>query len=350
MSAGSQAGGREDGVAARKADHLRLSLQEDVGHVGITTGLEALRLNARALPGCSLADVDLGVELFGRRVAAPVAISCMTGGTGAAGPVNRALAAAAQEHRVVLGLGSGRSLLEGGDPASFQVRDIAPDVLLLANLGAVQLAEHWVEGCRRLLEATGADVLVLHLNAVQEAVQPGGDTDFEGVLEAIETVAGRLEVPVVVKEVGFGMAREDIAALVDAGVAGIDVAGAGGTNWATVEGQRDSRAGRVAGAFADWGWSTVDSLRSAATVRAERGSAVVLMASGGLEDGVDAAKCVALGADLAGFGRRLLAAGAEGPAAASEELGVLVEQLRIAVWATGHRSVTGLGPGDLRPA
>lgn len=331
----------------RKADHLRVVLDGDVAHVGLTTGLEHLRLAARALPERDLADVDLSVTFLGRRVGAPVLISCMTGGTGEAGPVNAALAEAAQVHGVGLGLGSGRVLLEGGDPSSFEVRDMAPDVPLLANLGAVQLPEVGLDGCRELVERTRADVLVLHLNAVQEAVQPGGDTGFAGLVDAIAGVVEGLDAPVVVKEVGFGMAPADIDLLVGAGVAGIDVAGAGGTNWATVEGRRDTAAGRVAAAFADWGWSTVDSLR-AATARLGAlpdGQRPLLIGSGGLADGVDAVKVLCLGADLAGFGRRLIGPAADGPAAATDHLGVLLEQMRVAIWAVGAAT-----PADLSPS
>lgn len=331
--------------AQRKADHLRVSLEEPVDHRGITTGLERYRLNARALPGSALDDVELSTDVFGRRLRAPLLISCMTGGTSEAGPVNLALAEAAQQHGIALGLGSGRVLLEGADPVSFQVREVAPDVLLLANLGAVQLGEYGVAGCQELIDMTAADVLVLHLNAVQEAVQPDGDTNFGGVLDRIAEVVTGLSVPVVVKEVGFGLAPADVAALVGAGVAGIDVAGAGGTNWATVEGHRDDRAGRVAAAFADWGWSTVESLEAATTGGTD---GVVVVASGGLRTGADAAKCLALGADLAGFGRRLLPAAANGAAAAAEAADVLITQLRIAVWATGNVRTRDLDRSHLR--
>ncbi|MGI9019059.1 MAG: type 2 isopentenyl-diphosphate Delta-isomerase [Euzebya sp.] len=331
----------------RKADHLRVALGQDVGHVGITTGLEALRLNARALPGRDLVDVSLACQVFGIPVAAPLLISCMTGGTSEAGQVNAALAEAAAEHGVALGLGSGRVLLEGGDPSSFEVRQIAPDVPLLANLGAVQLPQVGIDGCLELLGLTGADVLVLHLNAVQEAVQPGGDTTFGGVIEHIAEVTQQVQVPVVVKEVGFGLGPSDIDELLAAGVAGIDVAGAGGTNWATVEGHRDHHAGQVARAFAGWGWSTVESL-TAAVARA--GEEVVVIASGGLADGVDAVKCLALGADLAGFGRRLLAPAAQGPKAASRALDVLIQQVRIAIWAVGAAGVADLDGSHLRRA
>ena len=333
-------------AAARKRDHLRLTLEGEVGFAQLTTGLETVRVIPRALPESALDEVDLSFPLWGRVLVAPILISCMTGGTSQAGVVNRALAVAAQEHRVALGLGSGRVLLEGGSSEGFAVRDVAPDVLILANLGAVQLHTYNVSDCRELVELCDADALVLHCNAVQEAVQRGGDTDFSGLLEAIADVCAGLDVPVIVKEVGFGLAPADVAALASAGVAAIDVAGAGGTNWARVEGLRDDHAGRVAEAFADWGLPTADAVRGARSVLDAMGAGDIrLIGSGGLRSGVDALKVLCLGADLAGVARGLLQAGADGPDAATEAVGVLVEQLRVAAWAAGATS-----PADLTAA
>ncbi len=332
-------------LSGRKRDHLRLSLDADVGFASLTTGLEAVRVMPRALPERDLEAVDLSLSLWGRTLSAPLLISCMTGGVSEAGPVNRALAAAAQRHGVALGLGSGRALLEGGDPATFAVLDVAPDVLVLANLGAVQLRTYGVDECRRLLDACAADVLVLHANAVQEAVQPGGDTTFAGLIERIAVVCEALDRPVVVKEVGFGLAPADVSALAAAGVAGVDVAGAGGTNWARVEGLRDDRAGAVAAAFADWGLPTADAIRGARAALDSAGADdVVLVGSGGLRHGVDALKALCLGADVAGVARGLLAAGAAGADAATAAVGVLCEQLRVAAWAAGAGGVGDLGP------
>lgn len=333
-------------TAQRKRDHLRFALADEVVQGRTTTGFERVRVRPRALPERDLGAVDLSVACFGRTLAAPLLLSCMTGGTSEAGPVNRALAAAAQAHGVALGLGSARALLEAPAVAdSFRVRDLAPDALVLANLGAVQLHQYGVDACRRVLGECGADVLVLHLNAVQEAVQPEGDTDFRGVLARIAEVCAGLEAPVVVKEVGFGLSGDDVRRLVDAGVAGVDVAGAGGTNWALIEGQRDTRAGRLAEAFADWGLPTADALRDARVALDDAGaSAVVLIASGGLRHGIDALKALCCGADLAGLARGVLAAAASGPAAASEAVGVLVDQLRIGMWAAGAASPADLGP------
>jgi isopentenyl-diphosphate Delta-isomerase len=339
-------------LADRKRDHLRIVLGEAVGHDGAQTGLDRLRVRPCALPERDLDAVDLRQWLWGRELAAPLLLSCMTGGVGEAGPVNRALAAAAQAHGVALGLGSGRVLLEDPDAvASFRVRDRAPDVLLLATLGAVQLHEHGPEACARLLELCAADGLVLHVNAVQEAVQRGGDTAFGDLLPRIARLCAALPAPVMVKEVGFGIAAEDVRRLVEAVVAGIDVAGAGGTNWARVEGHRDARAAAVAAAFGAWGLPTAAAILEARAVLERAGAGdVVLVGSGGLRHGVDALKALCLGADVVGFARTVLAAGAQGPETAIETVGVLVEQLRIGAWAAGAGRLCDLGRERLDPA
>lgn len=333
--------------APRKADHLRLALTEEVGFDDLRPGLDDLRVIPRALPERDLAEVDLSLTLWGHDLASPLLLSCMTGGTTQAGAVNRSLAVAAQEHGVALGLGSGRVLLEGGSAESFAVRDVAPDVLLLANLGAVQLHEYAIDDCKRLVELCAADALVLHVNAVQEAVQPEGDTEFGGLLGLIEAVCVALDVPVLAKEVGFGLAPADVSALIAAGVAGVDVAGAGGTNWARIEGLRDTRAGALAAAFTDWGLPTAAAVRGARAEIDRAGADVALFGSGGLRHGVDALKVLCLGADIAGVARGVLAAAAQGPEAAVEAVGVLVEQLRIAAWAAGAGTVRDIGPSLL---
>lgn len=336
----------ESVTAARKRDHLRMSLREDVGFASLTTGLDEVRLRARALPESDLADVDLSRSLWGRRLSAPLMVSCMTGGTSEAGSVNRALATAAQRQGVAVGLGSGRVLLEEpGRTEGFLVRDVAPDVLLAANIGAAQLREHGLEACRRLVERCEADVLVVHLNAVQEAVQLEGSPAFAGVLDAIATLATGLDVPVIAKEVGFGMAPEDVRALAEVGVAGIDVAGAGGTNWARVEGHRDEEVAEVASAFADWGWPTATAVRQARATLDQFGAGEVeLIGSGGLRHGVDALKVLCLGASMAALARGLLHAAAKGPAQADRALAVIKRQLAIAAWTCGARRLPDVSP------
>ncbi|HEX7942041.1 MAG TPA: type 2 isopentenyl-diphosphate Delta-isomerase, partial [Gemmatimonadaceae bacterium] len=263
----------DGGTASRKSEHIRVNLREDVAAKGIRSGFDEYRFVHRALPELNLGDVDTATELFGRRLSAPILISCMTGGTAEARRLNHTLARVAQRVRFAMGLGSGRALLERPKLIdTFDVRPVAPDVLLFANLGAVQLNRGFgAANCWRLVDALQADALVLHLNALQEALQPEGDTCFEGLLEKIGDVCSRLEVPVVVKEVGWGISPDVVRALLDVGVAAVDVAGAGGTSWSEVERHRiaDPWRARVAGAFADWGIPTAECLRSARRVSAE---------------------------------------------------------------------------------
>ena len=204
---------------------------------GLTTGLERYRFIHRALPEVNLDDVDLNLSLFHRCLCAPILISSMTGGTEEASRINRTLAEAAQTTGIAMGLGSQRAAIEHPELIeTFRVRDVAPDILLFANLGAVQLNYGYgVDECRRAVEMIQADALILHLNAVQEAVQPEGDTRFAGLTNQIEQVCRALSVPVIAKEVGWGFSEADVRLLVNAGVSAIDVAGAGGTSWSQVE-------------------------------------------------------------------------------------------------------------------
>jgi isopentenyl-diphosphate delta-isomerase len=329
-------------TVGRKADHLRIAAGPDVAHTG-GTGFERLRLRHRALPERDLDSVSLETTFLGARLRAPLVVSAMTGGTSEAGLINARLARAACEHGLALVLGSGRALLD--DPSllpTYRSADRPP--LLLGNLGAAQVrGPDAGERAERLVELLGADGLTIHLNAIQEAVQPEGQPAFAGVAAGIAAVVARLApLPVVVKEVGFGMDAADVALLRDAGVAAIDVAGAGGTNWALVEGHRDEAAADVAAAFADWGVPTVDALVSAR----EAAPALPIIASGGLRDGVDAAKALAIGASAAGLARAfLLAARADTTVAVGA---TLVRQLRVAVWACGAPDAGSLGPEHLR--
>lgn len=329
-------------VSERKADHLRIAAEPGV--VGMRgSGLDEVRLRHRALPGRDLEDVDLTTTLLGHELEAPLLVSAMTGGTAEAGVVNARLAAAAAEHGIAMGFGSGRALLD--DPSlrdTYLPDDAARPPLLLANLGVAQLEDP--DAAPALVELLDADGLAVHLNALQEAVQPEGEPRFAQAAERIaDTVHALAPLPVVVKEVGFGMDPEDVRVLASAGVAAVDVAGAGGTNWALVEGRRDARAGAVAGAFADWGVPTADALRGAQV--AALGTGLELVASGGLRDGVDAARCLALGARAAGLARPLLVAAQADRAGTA--IATLVRQLRIATWLAGAASARELGPEHL---
>ena len=323
----------------RKAEHLRIAAGPGVEHAG-GSGLDDVHLRHRALPGRDLCDVDLTTDLLGARLAAPLLVSAMTGGTSEAETINRRVAHVAAEHGIALVLGSGRALLDDPDLLStYRSRSRPP--LLLGNLGVAQLADG--DSAPRLVELLGADGLVVHLNAIQEAVQPEGQPEFRFAIERIAAAVARLApLPVVVKEVGFGMDGADVAALRDVGVAAVDVAGAGGTNWALVEGRRDAAAGAVAQAFAGWGVPTAQALIEARAVAPE----LPIIASGGLRDGVDAARCLALGAVAAGLARPLLIAAQQERADAA--VATLVRQLRIATWAAGAASTADLSTEHLR--
>jgi isopentenyl-diphosphate delta-isomerase len=266
----------------------------------------------------------------------------MTGGTPEALPINRRLAQVAQRHGFAMGLGSGRALIESPESlASFDVRAEAPGVLLLANLGAVQLNRGYgAAHCRRLVELLHADALVLHLNPLQEALQPEGDTCFRGLLERIAELCSAVEFPIVVKEVGWGIGGSDVRALFDAGVAAVDVAGAGGTSWSEVERYRmaEEWRARVAAAFAGWGIPTVQCLLEARAAVPDR----TLIASGGIRDGLDVAKALALGADVAGIAGPFLRAAHRGFEAADMLAHELVETLRVAMFCVGARTPSAL--------
>lgn len=326
----------------RKADHLRISLEEDVQFEGLTTGFERYQFIHQALPEMELKEVDLSLSLFGKRLEAPLIISSMTGGIEPAERINRNLARAAQKMRVAMGVGSLRPAID--DPSlarTYQVREVAPDILLFANLGAVQLNYGYgVEECRRAVEMIEADALILHLNPLQECLQEGGNTDFSGLLARIEKLCHHLTVPVMVKEVGWGISEEVARTLAQTGVAGIDVAGAGGTSWSEVERHRASNEAmkNVAAAFAQWGIPTADSIR-----RARKGAPeVALIASGGIRTGVDVAKAIALSADAAALATPLLKAANASWEAVMEKLDEIIRELRISMFCIGARNLRQL--------
>lgn len=329
-------------IERRKVDHIRINLEEDVQFPRLTTGLERYRFIHQALPELNLDEIDLSTTLLGKRLRAPLLISSMTGGTEMARTINRNLAQAAQAAGIAMGLGSQRAALENPELAStYQVRDLAPDILLFANLGAVQLNYGYdVDHCRRAVEMVGADALILHLNALQEAVQPGGDGNWKGLLRRIEAVCRALPVPVVVKEVGWGLSERVARQLAEAGVAALDVAGAGGTSWSEVEARRAPTElhRRVASAFADWGLPTAETL-----LMARRGAPnLPIIASGGLRDGIDVAKCIALGAAAAGMAGPFLKAAAVSTEAVSEAITEIIRVLRIAMFCAGAGSIPEL--------
>jgi isopentenyl-diphosphate delta-isomerase len=325
----------------RKKEHLELCLDTENVSSRSPTGFEAYRFVHNALPELDIDEIDLSTKFFGKRLKAPVLISSMTGGFDLARTVNRNLAAAAQELGLAMGIGSQRvAIEEPSAAASFQVRDLAPDILLFGNLGAVQLNYGYTVGhCRRAVSMIGADALILHLNVLQEAVQPEGNRNFKGLTDKISAVCRELEVPVVAKEVGNGISVDVAVRLQRAGVSAIDVAGKGGTSWSAVEAQRARKQGQpVDTAFADWGIPTEEALVSVRKALPE----MPLIASGGIRSGVDIAKSIALGADMAAMGQPLLAAALDSADKVIESLSCVIHELKVSMLCVGAGNLAEL--------
>lgn len=333
---------QDPSIEDRKAEHIRINLEENVQFPHLTTGLERYRFMHQALPELDLRDVDSTVTLFGKTLSAPIVISSMTGGTDTALRYNERLAEAAQARGIAMGLGSQRAGIKNPDVAyTYHVRKFAPDILLFGNLGAVQFNYGYgVEECQRAVDMIEADALILHFNVLQEAVQPEGDTNFAGLLKHVEDVCSKLPVPVIAKEVGWGFSEKNVRDLANAGVAAIDVAGAGGTSWSEVEYHRAPTAfhARVAAAFADWGIPTADGVQYA--VKGAPGMPVI--ASGGLRDGIDIAKSIALGAIAGGLAGPFLKAADHSVEAVDQLIRELSAQLRIAMLCSGARTIPEL--------
>ncbi len=333
-------------ISDRKDEHIRINLEQDV-RSNLTSGLEAYRFIHEALPEIDLSEVDTTTYLFRKKLLSPILISSMTGGTREAGKINMRLAEAAQDAGVAMGVGSQRAALEDLRAAStFKVRKVAPDILLFANLGAIQLNYGYdVRHCQRAVEMIEADALHLHLNPLQEAVQHGGDTHWKELAKKIERVCKTVGVPVIAKEVGWGISERTARILVDCGVSAIDVAGAGGTSWSQVEMHRapDELTRELAGSFVGWGIPTAESIQ---LVR-KAAPSLLIFASGGLKDGIDIAKCITLGAALGGMAGPFLKAAAISSEKIHHQIELTRQQLRIAMFATGADTINSLTQSKL---
>lgn len=334
-------------TADRKDDHIRIIEEEDVETTG--TGFADIDLVHEALPEIHRDEIDQSVSLFGRELSAPIVIESMTGGHPNTTALNRALAEAAQETGIAMGVGSQRAGLELDDEALLEsytvVREVAPDAVLYGNVGAAQLEEYGVAAVERAVEMIDADAMAIHLNFLQEAVQPEGDVDARGCLEAIERVASDLSVPVVVKETGNGISGSTAERLTDAGVDAIDVAGKGGTTWSGIEAYRARAVGAkrqaaVGERFRNWGLPTAVSTIEAATVHD------CVIASGGIRSGLDVAKAIALGARAGGLAKPFLGAAAEGTDAVVDLIETLRLELETAMFVTGSRTIPDLQDAD----
>ena len=332
-------------TSSRKADHIRINLREDV-RSSLTNGLERYHFIHEALPEINLDEVDLSVSLFNKTLKAPILISSMTGGTEEASIINQRLATAAQDTGIAMGLGSQRIAIDNPEwSSSFNVRDIAPDILLFANLGAIQLnyGYGW-EHCLRAVEMVEADGLILHLNPLQEAIQPEGDTNWAGILTQIEKVCSKLQVPVIAKEVGWGISAKTASLLVNAGIRAIDVAGAGGTSWSEVEKYRihNTRQARITSVYKNWGIPTAESILQVRQACPD----TPIFASGGLRSGLDISKTIALGATLGGMANPFLKAASKSVEDTIHNIKDIYREIQITLFAVGAPNLKSL-PGKL---
>jgi isopentenyl-diphosphate delta-isomerase len=310
-------------VTKRKTDHIQINLRKDVSS-DLTSGLEHYHFLHNALPEINLKEIDTSTKFLSKTLKFPLLISSMTGGTEEGQKINHALELAAAHFGIAMGVGSQRAAIDNpGSMDTFRVRDIAPDILLFANLGAVQLNYGFtIDQCRKVVDSISADGLILHLNPLQEALQPEGETNFSGLFTKIELICKHLGKPVIVKEVGWGISEAVATQLMNAGVSAIDVAGAGGTSWSQVEMHRsDSKSfQRIAADFKSWGIPTSESIR---LVRSGHPN-LPIIASGGIRTGLDIAKCIALGANMCGIAGPLLRAAS----ISDEELHTLIDEIK----------------------
>ena len=331
----------EPAIARRKADHLELAASGKAEFAERTTLLEQVNLVHQSLPELAVDDIDLGLDLFGKRLSAPLVVTGMTGGTAEAATINRDLARAAEACGVALGVGSQRAMAEHPElAATFEVRDVAPDVLLIGNIGAVQAAALGPRRVAELARAIGADAMAIHLNPAQELIQDGGDRDFRGVVAMIGKLVQSMPVPVMVKETGCGLSPTAARQLSSVGITHVDVSGAGGTSWVAVESQRaasGSAAADLGRELWDWGLPTAVSI-----VACER-AGLLPIASGGMRTGLDVARALALGAIAGGMAAPVLRAQrAGGEAAVRELLERVIGSLRAVHLLAGARTPAAL--------
>ena len=320
---------------SRKKDHVDIVVDKGAQY-SKTTGLEKFDFVHNALPEISFDEIDLSTTFFGKKLRYPIMVVGMTGGYSDATKINREVAKVCEKFGFAMGLGSQRAMIENPDlTKTYSVRDVAPNISLIGNLGAAQLSKYSVKQIDDMLCKVGADGLAIHLNALQEVIQPEGDLDFRGVLGKIETLCEDLDYPVLVKETGAGLSQDVALKLRDAGVKWLDVSGAGGTSWSKVE---YLRGGKIEG-FSDWGIPTADAIIECRGV-------LPLVASGGIRNGVDAAKCITLGADIAGFAYPFIKAIDEGNQ--DELASQIVRQMKVCAFLTGSKNLSDLKKAKMR--
>lgn len=334
-------------MSKRKEGHIDAVLSGTANARDVSAGFDRVRFEHCALPELDLSDIDLSTDFLGKNLRRPFLISSMTGGHAHAAKINAVLAEAADTLGIALGVGSQRVALSGGglQGTDRSLRRIAPQAALFSNVGAAQLREYSVDDMRRAVDMIDADALIIHLNPLQEALQARGDTRWSGLLARLQRLCAELPVPVIVKEVGFGISATVAIRLVDCGVSAIDVAGAGGTSWSAVEGRlaTDPQQAALAEIYRDWGIPTATSLRQ---VRAALPN-LPLIGSGGIRHGLDVAKALRLGAHLVGQAGPLLRAAIDGIEPLMAHFALLEQGLRLACFATGSPNLAALRKAPL---
>jgi isopentenyl-diphosphate Delta-isomerase len=328
------------GISHRKVDHITLCAEEDVEARFKTTLLEEVELLHDSLPELDVAAIDLGVDFVGKRLKAPLLITGMTGGAAQAREINRTLARVAETLGIAFGVGSQRAMLKHPElTETYQVRDVAPNVVLLGNIGAVQAVDLSTAEAEDLVGRIGANALCIHLNPGQEMIQPEGDRDFRGCLDAIARLSSELSVPVIAKETGCGLSSRTLEKIRATGVDLVDVSGTGGTTWIGVEALRaiPDHQRTLGHMFWDWGVPT------AASIVYARRQGFHVIASGGLRNGLDVARAIALGASVGGMALPWLRAAHEGGYDAAMAFGdTTIAALRTACLLTGSTNLAAL--------
>jgi len=322
----------------RKAEHIKICLEQKAQAKNVKAGFEDIHLVHRALPEVNRKDINLSTSFLGKKFNAPLIVGAMTGGTEEATQINSNIAQAVEKLGLGMGLGSQRAAIEDQklEKTYAVARKAAPNAFLIANIGGVQLVHGYgIKEVRKVVEMIDADAVAIHLNALQEAVQPEGQTNFKGVLAKIAQVAGELDKPVIVKETGAGISAEDAKALQAAGVKAIDVGGVGGTSFAAVEYYRGRTS--LGEAFWDWGIPTVASI-----VESIQSAKLPVIASGGVRSGMDVAKALALGASLASVSQPVLEAAVKGSKETEQLLYCLIDELRNVLFLVGSENIASL--------
>lgn len=330
-------------INSRKLDHIFVSLKEDV-ESNVKNGFEDINLVHRALPEIDKDEVDLTTNFLGKKLNAPIVISGMTGGHEKAKKINKNLAIAAQELGIAMGVGSQRAAIEdkGLEDTYSTARDVAPNIFLIGNLGAVQFSKGYGIGeAEKAIKMIDADALAIHINPLHEAIQPKGDVNFKECLKKIKEL-GKLKVPIIAKETGAGIAREEATALEKAKVSCIDVGGAGGTSFAAVEYYRSKKKENLGEIFRDWGIPTAIS-----TIEVLEYVKVPIISSGGIRNGIQVAKALALGAKACGLALPLLKEASKGSEDVVNRIKQIIEELKISMFLIGAKNIEGLKSADL---